>query len=157
MALFQPNGLYVHPDGTFFVLDSGNGKVRRCDTNGMMSTLFTVPGGIAIGRGLWVDEEELDVVFCDSRTVKVWNPTNGLIVLNTSFIDLGNLIPTSKEKSVIVTDRGDDKVYKVDVHGAGIGTRTLLYGKGHGSPVLEGTPAATNCFNGVRGIWRLPT
>ncbi len=157
LHLGQPNGLYVHGNGTLFILDTGNGRVRRVDTNGTMTTLFTVPGGLTIGRGLWVDEEELDVVFCDHNMVKMWNPTNGVTILNANFVDLGNLIPTGKEKNVIVTDRGGDKVYKVDIHGNGSGNSTLLYGKGHGLPVVEGTSALTNCLSGVRGIWRLPT
>ncbi len=157
VALNMPNGLYVHPDGSFLVLDTGNAKVRRCDTNGQMSTLFTVPRTMATGRGLWADAAEMDVVFCDGTTVLAWNATNGLSILNTNFIDLGNIIPTTGEKNVLVTDRGDDKVYKVDIHGSGAGSRSLVYGKGHGDPVSEGTWAVTNCFNGVRGIWRLPT
>lgn len=155
-ALFQPNGLYVQADGSFFILDTGNGKVRRCDAKGMMSTLFSVPGGIGTGRGLWVDAEQTEVVFCDGTAVKAWDRTNGVTVLNTNFVDLGNLIATSKEKNVVVTDRGDDKVYKVDISGNGAGNRTLLFGHGHGDPVVEGTLATTNCLNGVRGVWRLP-
>jgi hypothetical protein len=157
LNLNQPNGLYVHGNGTFFILDTGNGRVRRVDTNGIMTLLFAVPGGIGIGRGLWVDEEELEVGVCDGTTVKYWTPANGLITLNTNFIDLGNLIPSGKEKNLWVTDRGDDKVYKVDISGSTIGQRTLVYGQGHGKPVVEGTSAVTNCLNGVRGIWRLPT
>ena len=41
VAMNQPNGLWVRGDGTVYVLDTGNGKVRRLDTNGMMTTLFT--------------------------------------------------------------------------------------------------------------------
>jgi hypothetical protein len=157
LKLYQPNGLYAHGDGTFYILDTGNARVRRVDTNGTMTTLFTVPGGIGTGRGLWVNAAESKVGLCDGTTVKYWTPNGGLITLNTNFIDLGNLIPSSKEKNLWVTDRGDDKVYKVDISGSVIGTRTLVYGQGHGKPVVEGTSAVTNCLNGVRGIWRLPT
>jgi streptogramin lyase len=157
VSLNQPNGLFVQANGTFFILDTGNGKVRRCDTNGTLSTLFSVPGGIAIGRGLWVDDNAAQVVFCDGNSLKAWNPTNGVTILNTNFVELGNLIPTSKKKNVIVTDRGDDKVYKVDISGSGLGSVSVFYGKGHGNAVVDGTWAVTNCFNGVRGVWRLPT
>lgn len=155
LHLFQPNGLYVHGDGTFFVMDTGNGRVRRVDTNGVMTTLFTVPGGISVGRGLWVDEEELDVLFCDGTAFKAWNSTNGVTVLNTNFTDLGNLEVTSKENA-IVTDRGANKVYKVDTHGKNIGQRTLLYGNGKSNPVVDGTSAVTNSLSGGRGIWKFP-
>ena len=53
-----PNGLWVRGDGTVYVLDTGNGKVRRLDTNGMMTTLFTDSKGISGGRGLWVKNDE---------------------------------------------------------------------------------------------------
>jgi hypothetical protein len=50
VGLVEPIGLWVRDDGTVYILDLGNGKLRRLDTNGVMRTLFTVPGGIAIGR-----------------------------------------------------------------------------------------------------------
>jgi hypothetical protein len=53
-------GLWCARDGTLFILDLVNGKVRRLDTNGMMpGHSFTVPGrkGILAGRGLWVSDE----------------------------------------------------------------------------------------------------
>ena len=40
LQLFQPNGLDVHADGSFHILDSGNNKVRLVDTNGVMTTLL---------------------------------------------------------------------------------------------------------------------
>jgi hypothetical protein len=39
VALTEPNGLWVRADGTLFILDLGNGKVRRLDTNGTIRTL----------------------------------------------------------------------------------------------------------------------
>jgi len=36
-----PNGGWLRADNTFFVLDTDNGKVRKIQTNGIMSTLFT--------------------------------------------------------------------------------------------------------------------
>ncbi len=157
VALYQPNGLWVHPDGSFHILDTGNGKVRRVDTNGMMSTFFTVPGGIAVGRGLWVEDDETDAYFCSGTTLKAWHLTNGLVTLNTNFIDLGNIHVTPTKETVVATDRGDDKVWKVDTGGKNLGTRTLVWGQGHGNPVVDGTWAVTNCLDGVRGIWKFPT
>jgi hypothetical protein len=156
LQLLQPNGLYVLANGTFFVLDTGNGRVRRVDTNGFMSTLFIVPGGIGGGRGLWVDEQEPEALFCDNDTLKAWNPANGVSILNTNFNDLGNLIVT-KKGNAIVTDRGADRVYRVDTHGKNAGQRTRLYGDGKSGPVVDGASAVTSSLNGVRGIWKLPT
>src|SRR2546423_821894 len=41
-----PNGLWVRRDGTVYVLDTGNGKVRRLATDGMMTTMITDSNGI---------------------------------------------------------------------------------------------------------------
>ena len=157
VALSQPNGLDVHGDGSFHILDTGNGKIRLVDTNGMISTLLTVPGGIAVGRGLWVSHDQTDAFFCSGTTLMGWHATNGFVTLNTNFVDLGNIHVTSPKENVYATDRGDDKVWKVDTTGNGTGTRTLVWGQGHGNPVVDGTYAATNCLNGVRGIWKCPT
>ena len=40
LQLNFPNGLWVRADGTVYVLDTENGRVRRVTTNGVMSTLF---------------------------------------------------------------------------------------------------------------------
>jgi len=57
MRLNGPNGLYTFPDGTTFILDLGNGKIRRLATDGTMTTVVTDPVSInpsRFGRGLWV-------------------------------------------------------------------------------------------------------
>lgn len=156
LMLNQPNGLYVHPNGAYDVLDTGNGAVRRVDTNGIITTLFKVPGGMLVGRGLWVDESGSQALICDGTAVKAWNPTNGVTVLNNSFIELGTLIVASPGKA-LVTDRGDDAIYWLDLDGPAAGTRTRRYGQGRDRPIVEGTSAVTNCLNGVRGIWPFPT
>jgi hypothetical protein len=156
LQLSQPNGLYVQADGTFFVLDTGNGRVRRVDTNGVMSTLFVVPGGTSVGRGLWVDTAEASALFCDGTTLKGWYPATGVFTLNKNFNDLGNLI-VNASGDAIVTDRGANKVYRVDIHGKNLGQRTLLYGNGQSDPVVDGASAVTSSLDGVRGVWELPT
>jgi len=55
--LSAPNGLWVLPDGTCYVYDLGNDKVRKVDPTGSMTTLFSV-GGSGTGRGLWVAADE---------------------------------------------------------------------------------------------------
>ena len=156
-GLFQPNGLWVLGNGMFYVLDTGNGKVRRVDTNGLMSTVFTVPGGIGTGRGLWVEEDESDIYFSDATAVKAWHATNGLTVLNTNFVDLGNLIATPENEAIYVTDRGGNQVWRVDSGGLNAGLATLVYGDGKTHAVVDGESALTGSLHGVRGIWRFPT
>ena len=157
VSLYAPTGLWVHGNGSFHILDTGNGKIRRVDTNGMISTFLTVPGGILVGRGLWVEDDESDVYFCSGTTVKAWHSTNGFVTLNSSFVDLGNIHVTPTKENVVAADRGASQIWKVDTGGGNLGTRTLVYGDGHTHPVVDGTSALTNSLNGVRGIWKFPT
>jgi len=156
LMLNQPNGLFVYGDGSFFILDTGNGRVRWVNTNGLMSTLFKVPGGIDTGRGLWVEEDGRAAIFCSGSKLKAWNPAGGVFTLNKSFSDLGNLIVPATNYA-IVTDRGANKVYTVVTAGQDIGQRTVLFGDGSTHAVVDGALGLKSGLNGVRGIWGLPT
>ena len=72
VALNQPNGLWVRSDGTVYILDTGNGKVRRLAPGGTMTTLFTDAGGISIGRGLWVRDDEALVYYASQTKLRQW-------------------------------------------------------------------------------------
>ena len=156
LMLAAPNGLWVRGDGTFYILDTLNYKVRRVDTNGIMTTLFTVSSALPIGRGLWVEDDETDAYFCSGKILNAWTSTNGVTTLNSTFNDLGNILVTPKE-NIVATDRGAGLVYKVDTHGRNIGKATVLYGDGHHNAVVEGESALTASLSGVRGIWKFPT
>ena len=155
VQLSFPNGIWVRGDGTVYVLDTGNNKVRRLDTNGMMTTLFTVSSGISTGRGLWVSDDESITYFSSGKEVRKRVP-GAITTLNNNFNDLGNLI-VNADGDVLATDRGANKVYLVDATGAKVGGRTRLYGDGSTNAVVEGTLASTNGLYGVRGIWPVPT
>lgn len=149
-----PNGLFVRADGTVYVLDTGNGKVRRLDTNGMMTTLFTVSGGIAGGRGLWVNEDESLTYFCSGTDLRKRTPGN-ITTLNSNFKELGNITLTPAG-DIVATDRADNKVFLVDASGGSQGGRTRLFGNGTTNAVVNGTPASTNGLYEVRGVWPVP-
>ena len=53
----------------------------------------------------------------------------------------------------MATDRDDNTVWLVNTNN---GNRTLLFGNGGTNPVVEGTLAATNSLNDVRGVWQPP-
>jgi hypothetical protein len=151
VAMDEPNGLWVRGDGTVYVLDTGNGKVRRVDTNGMMTTLFTDSKGISGGRGLWVKNDESLVYYCSESHLRQWTPGAGTKNLNSDFNDLGNIILSGT--NIVATDRDDNTVWLVATNN---GTRTLLFGNGGTNLVVDDTLAATNSLYGVRGVWQPP-
>lgn len=108
VAMNTPNGLWVRGDGTVYVLDTGNGKVRRLDTNGVMTTLFTDGNGISGGRGLWVKNDESLVYYCSKSHLRQWTPAGGSVNLNSQFTDLGNIIISGT--NIVATDRSDNSV-----------------------------------------------
>src|SRR3984957_15745060 len=104
VGMNTPNGLWGRGDGSLYFLDTGNGKVRRLDTNGMMTTLFTDSSGISGGRGLWVKSDESLIYYASKSDLRQWTAAGGTKNLNTSFNDLGNIIMSGT--NLIATDRG---------------------------------------------------
>jgi hypothetical protein len=152
VGMNTPNGLWVRGDGTFYVLDTGNGKVRKVNTSGIMTTLFTDSKGISGGRGLWVRSDEALIYYASGADLRRWTPTGGTVNLNTQFNDLGNIIMSGT--NLVATDRGANTVWLVNTN---TGVRTLLCGSGGEGLVVDGTPALTNSLYGVRGVWQPPT
>jgi sugar lactone lactonase YvrE len=127
VALNGTNGLWVRGASTLFILDTGNGRVRRLDTNGVMRTLFAVTGGNVVGRGLWLSDDETLAYVTSLTVVKRWSATNGVIDFATGFIQPGNLV-VDATGNVVVADRGGHRVYRLD----GEGRRTVIAGNGAG-------------------------
>ncbi len=151
VAMNLPNGLWMRGDGTVYVLDTGNGKVRRLNTNGMMTTLFTDNSGISTGRGLWVKSDESLAYYSSGNDLMQWTPSGGTSKLNKQFNDLGNIIMSGP--NIVATDRGDNTVWLVNTN---TGARTLLFGNGGTNLVVDDTLAVTNGLYGVRGVWQPP-
>ena len=150
LALNQPNGEWVRTDGTLYILDTGNGKVRRLGTNAMMQTLFSVPGGISIGRGLWMKDDESLAYFCNGTEVDQWTPSGGVKKFCDGFTELGNLTVPA-DGLVLVTDRGANAVYSVTKKQS-----VRIAGDGSTNATVEGAPVLATGLPGVRGIWPLP-
>jgi hypothetical protein len=143
--------LWLEGDGTIYVLDTGNSKVRRLDTNGMMTTLFTDSGGINTGRGLWVNTNATLAYYSSGGDLMKWTPAGGTSKLNKKFNQLGNIIVSGT--NIVATDLGDNTVWLV---AASTGSRTLLFGNGDTNLVVDDTEAATNSLYAVRGVWQPP-
>ena len=156
VQLNGPNGLWVRDDGSVYVLDTGNGKIRRLDTNGMMQTLVTVAGGINTGRGVWVKDDESLAFFASGSDMKKWTPSGGVETLNNNFNELGTFI-VDPHGDIVAADRGANKVYFLDATGGKAGSRDVLFGDGNTNSVVDGTLAKTNSLYGVRSVWSFPT
>lgn len=151
LQLNFPNGLWVRGDGTVYILDTGNDKVRRLAPDGIMTTLFTASNSISGGRGLWVSDDESTIYFVDGTNVRKWAAGAITKVNSKNFNDPGNLVVNPKGE-LIVTDRGANRVYRLNSDGS----RDVIAGNGTANSVVEGTSALTNGVYGVRGVWYLP-
>jgi sugar lactone lactonase YvrE len=150
-----PNGLWVRADGTVYVLDTENGRVRRVSTNGISQTLFlATSSGSSLngGRGLWVKEDESLAYFCAEDRVRRWTPTGGLTTLASGFTELGTLF-VEASGSLIVCDRGAHYVYRLSTTGA----KTIIAGNGSTTGGGDGFSALATGLNGVRSAWPVPT
>jgi hypothetical protein len=147
-----PNGLWVRGDSTVYILDLGNGKVRRLSPDGTLTTLFSDPDGITGGRGLWVRDDERLVYYSSSTSVKRWTPEEGVESFSTGFLELGNLV-MDPWGSLVVTDRLGNAVSRL----AADGTPTIIAGNGTNAGGGDGQPALDTGLAGVRGVWFLPS
>ena len=151
VAMNEPTGLWVGESGTIYVLDTGNNKVRRLGTNGMMTTLFTDTNGVGGGRGLWVRNDEMLVYYAAGGDLRQWTPGKGTANLNKQFNNLGNIFFNGT--NLVATDRDDNSVWLVNTNK---GTRSFLFGNGGTNQVVDDTLAAINSLYGVRGVWQPP-
>jgi hypothetical protein len=155
LQLNGPNGLWVRPDGTVYVLDTDNGRVRRVSTNGLMTTFFLATSdGSAIntGRGLWVSGNESLAYFCAGTKLKSWTPLAGTHTLASGFSELGTLF-VDASGDIITCDRGANYVYRVHPDGSAV----ILAGNGGASGGGDGCPALATGLCGVRSPWPVPT
>jgi hypothetical protein len=156
LQLNVPNGLWVRGDGTVYVLDTGNARVRRITTNGVMSTLFFAQAdtnsALAGGRCLWVEDDESLAYFGNKTRVRKWTPASGLQTLATNFMELGTFC-VKANGDLIVADRVGNYVYNVTATGG----QTVIAGNGTTSGGGDGAAALATGLYGPRGVWPVPT
>ena len=164
LQLRFPNGGWLRADGVFYVLDTENGKVRRIDTNGIMSTVFSNanPNYMGDGRALWVKSDESLIYFgsgpgvnLNVTTLNKWTPAGGVSVVSSSFLDIGNVLGDERTGDLYIADRNAYRVYRLGTNGvltpiAGTGYTTNFAGGG------EGGPALSTALILPRSIWFIP-
>ncbi|BDY06022.1 hypothetical protein [Ferrimonas sp. YFM] len=151
ISLCYPNGLWVSGNGTSYILDTGNGKVRRLTRDGQITTLFKDPDGIETGRGLWVSDDETLVYYSSGQRLMKWQPDKGSEVMADGFRELANLA-VSPTGELFVTDRKASRVYAISANGE----KRTVAGNGKATGGGDGYPATETGLYEVRGIWFHP-
>ena len=152
VALSNPNGLYMLPEGTTFILDRDNDKIRRLDTNGTVRTIVTNTLPLLAGRGLWVSADESTIFYTAHTDLRKWSESGGVTTYASGFSSLGNIDVDPTDGNVVVTDRGAHRVYRVYPDG----TRDVIAGDGTTQNHGSGGPATNAGLDEVRGIAFLP-
>jgi hypothetical protein len=156
LHLNNPNGGWMRADGTLYILDTDNAKVRKIDTNQVMTTLFTTPP-LGDGRAFWIKSDESLAYFGSgdpvANTLHRWTATGGVTVVRSDFGNLGNILGDERTGELYISDRDLFRVYRMDTNGvlhtiAGNGTSTGTGG--------EGFAATNTSLNLPRSVWFIP-
>jgi hypothetical protein len=156
LHLYNPNGGWMRGDGTFYILDTDNGKVRRVDTNGWMTTLFTTTAPMGDGRAFWIKSDESLVYFGSgvpvATTLNRWTPATGPTVVRSDFGNLGNILGDERTGDLYISDRDLNRVFRMDTNGV----LTPIAGNGSQSIAVEGMPALQTGLYLPRSVWFIP-
>ncbi|MDA3893352.1 MAG: T9SS type A sorting domain-containing protein [Salinivirgaceae bacterium] len=149
--LNNPNGLWVREDGTVYILDLGNNKIRRVNTDGMLETIVDDDNGISLGRGLWVSKNEDSIFYANASKIKLWTANKGIEDYATGFSGIGNIVQ-DKNGYLVVTARSANRVYRISKDGL---SKEVIAGNGSGTGGGDGMLATETGIEGVRGVWFL--
>jgi hypothetical protein len=176
LQINNPNGLYVFPNGTVYLLDPGNHRIRKVDLNGVMTTVVNDPdpAWYPSGRALWVSPAE-DLIYythelavpspgtgVDGAVVKKWTPTGGIEVVCSKavgFRNPGNIAVHPISGKLYVTDRAEDDgtrlavgLFRIDAPEV----RSRITGNASNPLPFDGQSAATSFIDQTRAIAFLP-
>ena len=176
LQLFSPNGLFVFPNGVVYLLDPGNHRIRRVDTNGVMTTIVNdpEPDWYPSGRALWVSTDEQLIyythefrplvvggvtnLFADGAVVKKWTATGGIETVCSKavgFRNPANLEVNPVDGLLYVCDRGEEDVMKIApglFRIDGIDQRTRITGNITQPLAADGQLAVNSYIDGPRGL-----
>ncbi len=159
LHLNNPNGGWMGADGTFYILDTENGKARKVDTNGWMTTFFTT-APLGDGRAFWVKSDESVIYFGSGGTptsgaatnLNKWTLGGGISVVRNDFKELGNIMGDERTGDVYVSDRLANRVYRLDTNNV----LTAIAGNGTQGLAVEGALAVNTPLALPRSVWFLP-
>jgi hypothetical protein len=155
LHLNSPNGGWMRADGTLYILDTDNAKVRRVDTNGFMTTVFATPP-LGDGRAFWIKSDESLAYFGSgdpvANTLNKWTATGGVSVVRSDFGNLGNILGNEDTGDLYISDRDLNRVYRMGTNGVLI----PIAGNGTTSGGGEGFPALQTGLVLPRSVWFIP-
>ena len=176
LQIFSVNGLFVFPNGTVYLLDPGNHRIRRVGTNGVMTTIVNdpEPEWYPSGRALWVSPDEQLIyythefrplvvggvtnLFADGAVVKKWTATNGIETVcskSVGFRNPANLQVNPIDGLLYVTDRAEEDTNKIATglfRIDGIDQRTRITGNITKPPPVDGQLAVNSFIDQPRGL-----
>ncbi|MBI3414634.1 MAG: hypothetical protein HY043_04825 [Verrucomicrobia bacterium] len=172
LQIENPNGLFVLPDGTVYLLDPDNRRIRRVGTNNVMTTVVIdlAPDWLPSGRALWVSPDEKLIYYThelpgpapdflsSGAVVKKWTPTGGIQIVcdaSVGFRNPGNIAVNPVDGKLYVTDRAEDDttklapgLFRID----GPNQRTRMTGDGTQPNPANGQLALASFIDEPRGL-----
>ena len=176
LQITSPNGLFVFPNGIVYLLDPGNHRIRRVDTNGVMTTIVNdpEPNWYPSGRALWVSPDEQLIyythefkplvvngvtnLFSDGAAIKQWTPTDGIETVcskEVGFVNPANVGVNPVNGLLYVCDRAEDDgtktstgLFRID----GPDQRTRITGNISQPAAADGQLALNSFIDQPRGI-----
>ena len=158
LHLNNPNGGWMRSDGTLYILDTENNKVRKVTTNQMMSTLFTTPP-LGDGRAFWISSDETLAYFGSgdpvATTLNKWTSTGGVSVVRSDFGNLGNILGDEQTGVLYISDRDLNRVFRMETNGV----LTPIAGNGYTTNSPGGGDGGSALLTGLqlpRSVWFIP-
>ena len=167
-----PNGLFVFPDGTVYLLDPGNHRIRKVDRAGIMTTVVNDPdpSWMPSGRALWVSPDESLIYYsheyppippssvASGAVIKQWTRLRGIETVcsvDVGFRNPANLAVNPVDGKLWVTDRAEEDLtkletglYRID----GVNLRTRMTGDVNEPKASTGQEALHSFIEQPRGI-----
>ena len=149
VQLTLPNGLDILRDGSVYILDKDNDRIRKLHTDGQLTTVFHDPD-LETGRGLWVSGDENTIYYASAKSLKKWtrtDPPTEPVIVSDGYLRLANIDVDRRTGDILVADLDVGRIYRVD---AETGERMPIAGGGRKK--VSGSLASEIDLEEVRGL-----